>query len=215
MFTGLVSEIGAVVSLERLDGGLSVELTVSAVIVLRGVKLGDSISVNGVCLTVIRFTRTTFSAGLAPETLQRTNLGDLKKGSLVNLEQSLAANGKLGGHFVQGHVDGTGTIEEFRQDKDSLRVRISAAPELVRFIIPKGFVAIDGVSLTVVDVLDAKSNALPSFTFMLVKYTQEKIVLPKKKVGERVNIEVDVMGKYIVNFIERYMDTNSGARSKL
>jgi len=215
MFTGLVEEIGTVVSLDRLNGGVSVELTISAVIVLHGVKLGDSIAVNGVCLTVIRFTKNTFSAGLAPETLQRTNLGDLKTGSLVNLERSLTANGKLGGHFVQGHVDGTGAIEEFRQDKDSLRVRISAAPELVRFIVPKGFVAIDGVSLTVVDVLEAKSGlGLPSFTFMLVKFTQEKIVLPKKKLGERVNIEVDVMGKYIVNFIERYMDT-AGVRSKL
>jgi len=215
MFTGLVEEIGTVVSLDRLNGGVSVELTISAVVVLHGVKLGDSIAVNGVCLTVIRFTKNTFSAGLAPETLQRTNLGDLKTGSLVNLERSLTANGKLGGHFVQGHVDGTGAIEEFRQDKDSLRVRISAAPELVRFIVPKGFVAIDGVSLTVVDVLEAKSGlGLPSFTFMLVKFTQEKIVLPKKKLGERVNIEVDVMGKYIVNFIERYMDT-AGVRSKL
>lgn len=193
MFTGLVEEMGTVMSLEQAQGGW--HLSIAAERVLEGTQLGDSIAINGTCLTVTALTGRGFMVGLAPETLHRTNLGDLRPGALVNLERSLPANGRVGGHFVQGHVDGTGVIQAFRPDGDSLWVTVCATPDLLRYIVPKGFIAIDGTSLTVVDVREE------SFTFMLIAYTQNHINLPHKKVGERVNIEVDMVGKYVEKFV--------------
>jgi len=133
--------------------------------------------------------------GLAPETLERTNLGELKRGDKVNLERSLSANGRLGGHFVQGHVDGTGTVAERYPDGDSLRVAVQAGPGLLRYIVPKGYIAVDGTSLTVIDVVDDR------FTFMLIAYTQQHIVLPSRPLGGRVNLEVDILAKYAEKFL--------------
>lgn len=193
MFTGIVEEIGFVEGLAQVtDGGWS--LTVQAHTVLKAIRLGDSLSINGTCLTVIAFTPDTFTVGLSPETLRRTNLGDLRAKDEVNLERSLAADGRIGGHFVQGHVDGTGVLRAFRPDGDSLWVTIDADPQLLRYIVPKGYIAVDGVSLTVVDVFPEK------FTFMLVDYTQQHITLPRKSLGSRVNLEVDILGKYIEKF---------------
>lgn len=193
MFTGIVEEIGTVKNLSQIDDGWS--LTIAAQTALDGMALGDSIAINGTCLTVTAFDDATFTVGLSPETLRRTNLGDLQAGAGVNLERSLAANGRIGGHFVQGHVDGTGTVADRRVEGDSLWLTIHAAPELLRYIVPKGYIAVDGTSLTVVDVTDE------SFTFMLVAYTQEHIVTSKREVGERVNLEVDVLGKYVEKFL--------------
>ena len=189
MFTGIIEEIGTVLMTGEVDGGWVMQI--SAEKVLQGTKLGDSIAVNGTCLTVTEMSETHFTMGVAPETLRRTNLGDLKVGDVVNLERSLPANGRMDGHFVQGHVDGTGVIRAMRRDGDSLWVEVSLSAELMRYIIVKGYLAIDGTSLTVVDVWE------DGFSFMLIAYTQEKIVIARKKVGDRLNIEVDMMGKYI------------------
>lgn len=193
MFTGIVEEIGTVRRLEQIDDGW--HLTVQAQTVLGGVKLGDSIAINGTCLTATELGDDHFTVGLAPETLRRTNLGDLATGDGVNLERSLAADGRVDGHFVQGHVDGTGTIASLRIDGDSLWVEVECTPDMLRYIVPKGYIAVDGTSLTVVDVNDT------SFTFMLIAYTQAHIVIPRKKVGDRVNLEVDILGKYIEKFV--------------
>jgi len=180
-------------SLSEVAGGWS--LTVKAQTAMEGASLGHSLAINGVCLTVTALTFDRFTVGLSPETLRRTNLGDLLPGDGVNLERSLAANGRIGGHFVQGHVDGTGEVRAFRPEGDSLWVTVGAAPELMRYIVPKGYIAVDGVSLTVVDVFP------DAFTFMLVAYTQQQITLPRKSVDSRVNLEVDVLGKYVEKFI--------------
>jgi len=193
MFTGIVEEVGIVESLSEVVGGWS--LTVKAQTVLEGACLGHSIAVNGACLTVTALTVNSFAVGLSPETLRRTNLGALRSGEGVNLERALTANGRIGGHFVQGHVDGTGEARAFRPEGDSLWVTVGAAPELLRYIVPKGYIAVDGVSLTVVDVFP------DAFTFMLVAYTQQHTTLPRKPVDSRVNLEVDILGKYVEKFI--------------
>mmetsp|Transcript_26169 Transcript_26169/g.42892 ORF Transcript_26169/g.42892 Transcript_26169/m.42892 type:complete len:203 (+) Transcript_26169:193-801(+) len=194
MFTGIIEELGVVKSLQQEASGGWI-MVIEAKEVLKDVHLGDSIAVNGTCLTVTHFIRgSEFTVGLAPETLRRTSLGEVEFGSRVNLERSLAAGGRYGGHFVQGHVDGTGIIECFRPEGDSLWVTIKAGPEIMKYIVPKGYIAIDGTSLTVCDVYP------DSFTFMLVAYTQQNIVLPSKRVGNKVNIEVDIIGKYIEKF---------------
>ncbi|WP_322495669.1 riboflavin synthase [Chloroflexus sp.] len=193
MFTGIIEEIGIVERLSQVEGGWS--LTVQAATVLDGTALGHSIAVNGACLTVTALTDRSFTVGLSPETLRRTNLGEVQPGEGVNLERSLAANGRIGGHFVQGHVDGTGVIRSFHPEGDSLWVTVEAEPALLRYIVPKGYIAVDGASLTVVDVLP------DAFTFMLVAYTQQHITLPRKPVGSRVNLEVDVLAKYVEKFL--------------
>lgn len=193
MFTGIIEEIGTVERLEQVDDGWS--LTVLASTTLEGVEIGDSLAINGTCLTITALAPDRFTVGLSPETLRRTNLGDVKSGDGVNLERSLAANGRVDGHFVQGHIDGTGRIIGFRPEADSLWVTVEAAPELLRYIVPKGYIAVDGTSLTVVDVFQ------DSFTFMLIAYTQQHIVLPRRAIGDRVNLEVDVVGKYVEKFI--------------
>eukprot|EP00271_Cylindrocystis_brebissonii_P022544 TRINITY_DN8715_c0_g1_i3.p1 TRINITY_DN8715_c0_g1~~TRINITY_DN8715_c0_g1_i3.p1 ORF type:complete len:286 (+),score=49.49 TRINITY_DN8715_c0_g1_i3:250-1107(+) len=198
IFTGIVEEMGQVAQLQEVDGGW--ELTVEAAVVLEDVKLGDSIAVNGTCLTVTRFDSHSFVVGLAPETLRKTSLGEALPGMPVNLERSLRPDSRMGGHFVQGHVDGTGTIKSFREEGDSLWVTIEAKPELLRYIVPKGYIAVDGASLTVVDVLDESQ----CFTFMLVAYTQQNIGLPKKKLGDKVNLEVDIVGKYVERAMQGY-----------
>ncbi len=189
MFTGLIEEIGAVAAIAKT--GRSFDLTVSAKTVLEDANLGDSIAVNGVCLTVTARDDARVTFGLAPETLARTNLGDLGKGNPVNLERSLLPTTRLGGHFVQGHVDATGKIKSFRPDRDALWLTIETDPALMRYIVTKGYVAIDGTSLTVVD------TGADWFNVTLINYTQSKIILPRKKPGDRVNLEVDILAKYI------------------
>mmetsp|Transcript_13232 Transcript_13232/g.31102 ORF Transcript_13232/g.31102 Transcript_13232/m.31102 type:complete len:415 (-) Transcript_13232:368-1612(-) len=208
MFTGIVEEMGTVVSMEDRndmilwDGstGVGTELTVRSGdgVVMEGAYLGCSICVSGVCLTatVLDPAGSTFTVGLAPETLDKTYFRSLRPGTVVNLERASEIGGRNSGHFVQGHVDGTGTIVDKRVDGDSLRVTIEVDEEhldnIMRYVVPKGFIAIDGTSLTVVDV-DVEKR---TFGFMLVEYTQKKIVIPRKVIGEKVNLEVDVLGKY-------------------
>ncbi|KAH7387971.1 hypothetical protein KP509_16G051300 [Ceratopteris richardii] len=198
LFTGIVEELGTVADVGTVEDGF--EMTINASVALDGVKLGDSIAVNGTCLTVTRFDDNSFSVGLAPETLRRTSLGDVVPGSLVNLERSLQPTSRLGGHFVQGHVDGTGTIVSMDKEKDSLWVKVKTSADILRYIVPKGYIAVDGTSLTVVNVFDDEL----AFNFMLVSYTQQKIVVPLKSVGSKVNLEVDIMGKYVERLLAGY-----------
>ncbi|KAF8344244.1 Lumazine-binding protein [Cantharellus anzutake] len=204
MFTGLIEHMGVVSSIEAHDttesggGGWTISIADSAPI-LGDCHIGDSISVNGACLTVTEFDQDKFKVGVAPETLSRTNLGDLKVGTRVNLERAMAAHVRFGGHMVQGHVDDTVTIVSKEEDGNSLRLLFqvpepsSNRADLLPYIIQKGYVALDGTSLTITSVSD--SGRL--FGVMLIAHTQTKIQLPEKKVGERVNLEVDIVGKYV------------------
>lgn len=193
MFTGIVEEIGSVAQIRQTGKGYS--MTFLAKVVLEGTQLGDSIAVNGTCLTVTAFDEATFSVDVAPESRSRTNLAALKLGDPVNLERAVTPSTRLGGHMVQGHVDGVGRVTSFHHDREALWVTIAASPEILRYVVPKGFICLDGVSLTVVDVTDK------DFNIMLVPHTQEHIILPKKSRGYEINIEVDIIGKYVEKFI--------------
>ncbi len=195
MFTGIIEEMGTVLSLRM--GGAEARLEVKAQKVLEGTELGDSIAVNGVCLTVAELTPSSFRAGLMPETLQRTNLGRLHPGDLVNLERALALGERLGGHLVQGHVDAMGKVQAFARQREALLVTIAAPPEVMRYVLPQGFIAVDGVSLTVVSCTDS------TFTVSLVTYTQEHIALTRQRVGYLANLEVDILGKYVERMLGR------------
>ncbi|KAL7474729.1 hypothetical protein ACHAW6_000686 [Cyclotella cf. meneghiniana] len=212
MFTGIIEEMGEVVSLETKDDiplwdgtvGRGTEMVVRGDVVLEGAYLGCSLSVNGVCLTAteLDFDNKLFKVGLAPETLRKTNLGTYdpssqnKKNKVVNLERASEIGGRNSGHFVQGHVDNVGRIIDQWIDDNSLFFKVSFPSEYMRYIVPKGFIAIDGTSLTVCDVNTGNTPEDNWFTFMLVEYTQKKIILPFKGVGDTVNVEVDVLGKY-------------------
>jgi riboflavin synthase len=189
MFTGIVEEVGVIKAARRG------ELVIRAHQALEGVRVGDSIAVNGVCLTVTALGPDSFTAGVMPETLRRSNLAELRVGEEVNLERALSAGSPMGGHFVQGHVDGTGKVLSRSREEDAIVVRISAPPDLMHYIVPKGFVAVDGASLTVVDWQP------DSFTVSLVPHTQAHITLARRPLGSTVNIEVDIIGKYVERFI--------------
>ena len=184
MFTGIVEEIGQVVSTAG-------KLTVAADKVLEGVQEGDSLAVNGVCLTVTSFDASSFSAEVMPETLDKTNLGLLRPGDEVNLERPLAANGRLGGHFVQGHIDDGGRVSSVSHDGEALLMRFDTPSRLMPYIVEKGFIAVDGVSLTVV------SRDASSFQVSIVGYTRQNTTLGKREVGDVVNLEVDIIAKYV------------------
>ena len=185
MFTGIVEEVGEV----RAAG--SGRLTVAASTVTGDMKVGGSINVNGACLTVTRLDETSFSVDVVPETLRRTSLGGLRPGDGVNLERPVPAGGRLDGHVVQGHVDGTGVVESVVPEGTALLVRFAAPPDVMRYVVPKGFVAVDGTSLTVVDCDDS------GFTVTVIPFTRDNTVLGARAVGDAVNLEVDVLAKYV------------------
>jgi riboflavin synthase len=188
MFTGIIEEIGT------LAAAPSGKLLINAGQVLEGLTLGGSVAVNGACQTVIAFNDRTFTVEVMPETLRLTNLGRLRIGDRVNLERPLGLGGEIGGHLVQGHVDGTGKIVSAQKEGDAVLIRIEAPPELMRFVVKKGFIAVDGASLTVVD----KDES--SFRVSIVGYTREHITLVEKKTGDDVNLETDIIGKYVAEF---------------
>ncbi len=202
MFTGIVEELGSVIDCKKSGDGF--DLSIACETVLEDTQLGDSIAVNGVCLTVTHMTKASFNAGLAPETRSRTNLEALVAGQAVNLERSVTPSTRMGGHFVQGHVDRTGTIHTFKKDEDALWVTIKTDPELMRYIVTKGYITLDGTSLTVVE------TGKDWFNVTLVAYTQQHIVMPKKQTGDHVNIEVDVLGKYVERLIQYNSEASSG-----
>ena len=185
MFTGIVEEVGRVASVPAGN------LVINASQVLKDMQLGGSIAVNGVCLTVTDFNSQSFSADIMPETLKRTNLGQLRTGDMVNLERPLVLGGQVGGHLVQGHVDDTGRIASVTSEGESVLIQFEASPEVMRFIVPKGFIAVDGISLTVAN------RDTDSFRVSIVDYTRQHTTLGNKKVGDTVNLEVDIIAKYV------------------
>ncbi len=189
MFTGIIEEIGHVKSLHR--GAKSFTLEVEADVVMQGTQVGDSIATNGVCLTVTSFTGHGFTADVMPETVQRTALGELKAGSPVNLERALSLQTRLGGHIVSGHIDGTGRIADRRQDDNALWLTVECDSRLLRYIIEKGSITIQGVSLTVARVDER------SFAVSLIPHTQSATTLHAARIGDRVNLENDIIAKYV------------------
>ena len=191
MFTGIVEEVGSVVSISN-DG-----MTVRAEAVMSDLKLGDSISVNGACLTAVSISSSVFSVDLSPETMRRTSLGDLVAGGVVNLERALSASDRMGGHIMQGHVDGTGRITSTKEDGDSVIYRVRAPKRLMPYIVEKGFIAVDGISLTVVKV------GTSSFTLAVIPYSLRNTNLHALSIGARVNLEADILAKYVENLLKR------------
>ena len=191
MFTGIVEELGSVLSIS--DNAM----TVRAASVMSDLKLGDSISVNGACLTAVAIEEGEFAVDLSPETMRRTSLGDLSEGGVVNLERALSASDRMGGHIVQGHVDGTGRITSTKEDGDSIVYRVRAPKRLMPYIVEKGFIAVDGISLTVVKV------GTSSFTLAVIPYTLRNTNLETLSVGARVNLEADILAKYVENLLRR------------
>ena len=190
MFTGIVEEIGEVISIER--GARSARLSVqSGGIIFGDLKLGDSVAVNGVCLTVAGMSKNTFTADVMNETLSRSSLGSLRNGSKVNLERALAANARFGGHIVSGHIDGTGVVTSVRKDDNAILYHIKAGEKVMRYIIEKGSVAIDGISLTVTKVDGS------GFAVSVIPHTASNTMLAQKSAGDTVNLENDIIGKYV------------------
>ena len=185
MFTGIVEEMGTVAA---VGGGV---IRVAAALTLEGTGLGDSMSINGACLTVTALDEGVFEVEVTPETFRKTNLGDLTPGDHINLERPLAYGGRLGGHLVQGHVDGTGHVVSMTQEGNSVIAAFEATDDLMRYVVVKGFIAVDGASLTVV------SKERTVFTVAVIPYTRQQTVLGNRRPGDRVNIEVDILAKYV------------------
>lgn len=201
MFTGLILELGEITSINRKSGGAALSLKSNEI--ASAAKLGDSIAVNGVCLTVVKSGRKELSFDLSDETLQSTNIGSLNKGDAVNLEPSLSPDSKIGGHFVTGHVDTVGNIRSRVQSGDMLKFEIEAPTKVTDFLVEKGSVAVDGISLTVVDILK------DSFTLVIIPHTAKLTTLGFKGAGDSVNIEVDILGKYVAKFLQRRENKDS------
>lgn len=194
MFTGIIEEIGKVKSLKR--NSKESRLIIGATKILEDVHIGDSIAVNGVCLTVVSFSSGEFTVDVMNETFMRSSLGNLKIGEEVNLERAMAANGRFGGHIVSGHIDGTGRIKAAFDDGNAKWYEINVGSELLEGIVMKGSVAIDGISLTVAKVTSS------SFAVSIIPHTLDATILRGKRAGDIVNIETDMIGKYIKQFVK-------------
>jgi riboflavin synthase len=190
LFTGIVEEVGHVRNIKKTP--LTMELTIQCQKVLQGTQLGDSIAVNGVCLTVTKMGSDYFTADVMPETMKRTNLSKLSSGVPVNLERAVAAGQRMGGHFVQGHVDGVGQIVERTPYENAVLFRVRVSPELTDYMVEKGSIALNGISLTLVEV------GQEDFTVSVIPHTLNETMLRVAKPGDWVNVEVDMIGKYIV-----------------
>ena len=193
MFTGIIEEMGEIVSIQKAS--VSAMLSIQASKVLEGTQIGDSIAVNGICLTVTTIRGQVFTADVMAETLRRSSLGKLTKGSKVNLERAMAADGRFGGHIVSGHIDGTGVIASMEREENAVWVEITTSYELLRYIVEKGSIAIDGISLTVAALTDS------SFSVSLIPHTGQETTLLSKKPGDPVNLENDIVGKYVERFL--------------
>ena len=193
MFTGIIEETGTIQKIEK--GSLSAKITVQCKKVLEGTKTGDSIAVNGICLTVTSLSRDSFTADVMAETLRRSSLSEAAAHTAVNLERAMAADGRFGGHIVSGHIDGTGRISHIRKEEIAVWYTISAAPGLLRYIVEKGSIALDGISLTVAAVTPQ------DFQVSVIPHTRQETSLSSKKAGSLLNIECDIVGKYIEKFL--------------
>lgn len=204
MFTGIVEEIGTVEQVRR--GTHSAVLTIRASTVLERTKIGDSIAVNGICLTVTALSPTSFSADVMHETLNRSSLAQLRSGTHVNLERAMAANGRFGGHIVAGHVDGVGRIRRVERDDTAIWYTIQVEPDILRYVVEKGSITIDGISLTVAKVTS------DSFSISAIPHTVSQTVLKERKAGDPVNLETDIIGKYVEKLLR---PQNAPQQSKL
>ena len=189
MFTGIVEEIGEIKNIKH--GSKSAVLTIKGSVVTKDSKVGDSIAVNGVCLTATSISGDIFTADVMAETMRRSSLGDLKQGSKVNLERAMLCNGRFGGHIVSGHIDGTGTIRNLEKEDNAVWVTIAASPDILKYIVEKGSIAIDGISLTVAYV-DSEV-----FKVSIIPHTASETTLLTKNKGDTVNLENDIVGKYV------------------
>lgn len=204
MFTGIIEEVGVVKSIRM--GAQSAVITIQAEKVMEDIHVGDSIATNGVCLTVTSFDKNSYSVDVMHETLRRTNLGTLKSGSRVNLERAMAADGRFGGHIVAGHVDDSGTITSMEKDDNAIWITIRTTPAVLKYIVEKGSIAIDGISLTVAQVDDK------SFAVSVIPHTGANTTLLEKKPGDTVNLETDMVGKYVEKLL-RYEESEEKPQS--
>lgn len=193
MFTGIIEEVGRILSISK--GINSAQINIEAKKVLEDVKLGDSIAVNGVCLTVTSFKHNSFTVDVMPETMRRSSLNNLKKGSLVNLERALALGERLGGHIVSGHIDCTGKVVNIKNEDIATWVTVEVPDDALKYIVLKGSITIDGISLTVAEVNEK------SFSVSLIPHTKGETTLYEKKLGDEVNIECDLIGKYVERLV--------------
>lgn len=206
MFTGIVEEIGRVRNV--VSSSTFGELQIEAETVIEDAKVGDSIAVNGICLTVTKLMPWGFTADVMPETIRSTSLSDVGRGGKVNLERALSPSGRMGGHIVTGHIDGVGRIREKRREKNAVWLEIEAEPEILTLIVHKGSIAIDGVSLTVAEVGD------DSFKVSIIPHTGEETILLEKDSASRVNLETDIIGKYVKRFLDGMNQGNSDEDKK-
>ena len=210
MFTGLIEAVGTIVDLREIAEGRRLRLAAAAAApsvappAIASLAPGDSIAVNGVCLTAVTAGDDGFEADVSPETLRVTTLGGLRTGAVVNLERPLRADSRLGGHFVQGHVDGVGRIEAIAEEADFRRITLSFPPAMAASIVPKGSIAVDGISLTVASLDSA------SFDVQIIPFTWEQTNLRASAAGDRVNLECDIIGKYVARAVEAYRDAAGG-----
>lgn len=189
MFTGIIEEIGTIISVKHTSR--EAKIVINAKKIFSDLNLGDSVAVNGVCLTASHISENTFTADVMNETFSRSSLSELSSGDHVNLERAMAANGRFGGHIVAGHVDGTGIITDIKKDDNAIWYTIKADDEILKYIIEKGSVAIDGISLTVADITSH------SFSVSIIPHTAKETILSEKTVGDKVNLENDMIGKYV------------------
>lgn len=201
MFTGIIEELGTI---KDLSAGGSIRILADRV--LEGTNIGDSIAVNGICLTVTELNGDGFTADVMPETLKRTSLSLLRRGDKVNLERAIAADGRFGGHIVSGHIDGTGTIREYKKDGNAVWVTIAAENDILRLVVEKGSIAIDGISLTVAEVTDTY------FKVSIIPHTAGETTLLLKNTGDPVNLETDIVGKYVEKLL-RHGEVRGNGRS--
>lgn len=194
MFTGIIEEVGEIMNVVR--GSQSAVLHIRCQEVLKGTKVGDSIAVNGVCLTVTSLEAHGYTADVMAETLDRSSLGALRRGNRVNLERAMPVDGRFGGHIVAGHIDGTGTVMAVTRDETAVWYRISAEPQVLRYIVEKGSITIDGISLTVAKVTGQ------DFSVSIIPHTQANTVLAERDVGDIVNLETDIIGKYVEKLLQ-------------
>lgn len=205
MFTGIIEELGTVRDIGI--SGSSGQITLAADKVLENTRIGDSIAVNGVCLTVTRLTSDGFTADVMPETMKRTSLSIVGRGDKVNLERAMAADGRFGGHIVSGHIDGTGTIRGYKRDGNAVWVTIAASADILRLVVEKGSIAIDGISLTVAGVDDT------SFKVSIIPHTAGETTLLTKHVGDPVNLETDIIGKYVAKLLGQPVQSSDSKTS--
>ena len=194
MFTGIIEEIGTIQTMT--NNGRSSRIVISAKKILEGLRVGDSINTNGVCLTVTEFSSTSFTADIMPESIQRTSFSKLRIGSKINLERAIKLSDRLGGHLLTGHIDGIGVIKRIRKDENAVWLTIDSHAEILKYIVKKGSIAIDGISLTVI------KNDNHCFDVSIIPHTQQETTIPDKKIGDAVNLECDIIGKYVEKMIK-------------